>query len=161
MEFEDSYIGSLRKLVGHQKLLIPGARIVIQNSADEILLQLRSDFKVWGVPGGSSDPGESVSQTIVREVREETGLEIANFVPFGFSSTPEADTVVFPNGDEAQFFTLNFWTRDYAGVLKPDASETLELAWFALDELPEMLPNMALMVDAFQEYQASGQFQLF
>ena len=51
-DFGNSYVGQLRKLVGSRLLLVPGARIVIENSSREILLQKRSDFGLWGLPGG-------------------------------------------------------------------------------------------------------------
>ena len=58
-DFADSYVGKLRKLVGSRLLLVPGARIVIENTSGEILLQKRSDFGVWGLPGGNAEEGES------------------------------------------------------------------------------------------------------
>ena len=44
--------------------------------AGRILLILREDFDVWCMPGGHLDPGESFAAAAVREVREETGLEV-------------------------------------------------------------------------------------
>ena len=43
-DFDNSYVGQLRKLVGSRLLLVRGARIVIENTSREILLQKRSDF---------------------------------------------------------------------------------------------------------------------
>jgi 8-oxo-dGTP pyrophosphatase MutT (NUDIX family) len=52
-DFDNSYVGQLRKLVGSRLLLVPGARIGIENASREILLQKRSDFGLWGLPGGT------------------------------------------------------------------------------------------------------------
>ena len=41
-----------------------------------ILLILREDFDVWCMPGGHVDPGESIAAAAVREVWEETGIEV-------------------------------------------------------------------------------------
>lgn len=57
-------------------LLVPGARIVIEDPVGQILLQKRSDFGLWGLPGGNAEPGEDTTTSIAREVLEETGLTI-------------------------------------------------------------------------------------
>ena len=43
----------------------------------KILLQQRADNREWGLPGGSVEIGETVADAVVREVREETGYEVA------------------------------------------------------------------------------------
>ncbi|HLZ55533.1 MAG TPA: NUDIX domain-containing protein [Ktedonosporobacter sp.] len=50
------------------------AAVVIDNG--QILLIQREDFKVWALPGGQIEAGESVAQAAIREVREETGIEV-------------------------------------------------------------------------------------
>lgn len=159
--FSDSYVGQLRALVGDRLLLMPGARIVIENPDGSVLLQLRSDFNIWGLPGGMADPGESIEQTIEREVFEETGLTIENCQPFGFGSNPERETFTYPNGDKAQHFVLNFYSSEFSGSLLADNEESLRLEWFAVTDLPEMLPNMRRSIDAFLEFKRTGMFQLF
>jgi 8-oxo-dGTP pyrophosphatase MutT (NUDIX family) len=118
MSFAESYLGKLRSLVGNQLLLVPGARIVIEAPDGRILLEQRADFRLWGVPGGSAEPGESLSETIVREVREETGLELGRVTAFGFASDPLVESIAFPNGDVCQYFSLPYTSRDFQG--KPD-----------------------------------------
>ena len=53
----DDYIKSIRKLLGSKEISIPGCRALIINDKNEVLLEERSDFKIWGLPGGSADPG--------------------------------------------------------------------------------------------------------
>lgn len=160
-DFASSYVGQLRKLVGNRRLLVPGARIVIEDSRQRILLQHRSDFGVWGLPGGNAEEGEDLSDLVVREVREETGLDVFDIEPFGFSSNPLLESFVYPNGDRTQHFSLNFFTRKYSGTLDASDEESLELSWFSVGELPEMLPNMRESISAFERYIGSKQFQLF
>lgn len=159
--FEQTYLGKLRTSVGTGLLLMPGARIVISRDDGHILLQLRSDFHKWGLPGGMAEPGESLETVIQREVREETGLSIIGATPFGFASDPVHETIEFPNGDRTQFFVMNFHTATFTGTLRGDGDETLRLGWFSLTDLPDMLDNMRRSVDRFLEFRRTGSFQMF
>ena len=160
-DFASSYIGELREKVGNQLLLIPGTRVVIERGDGSILLQKRSDFGVWGLPGGNAEPGENLEQVIVREVQEEAGIEICNPLPFGFGSNPTLETFTFPNGHVAQHFVMNFYCRKFDGEPNVKDDESLALDWFETVNLPEMLPNMLESVNAYQRFLRSGQFQLF
>ncbi len=160
-DFASSYVGQLRKLVGKRLLLIPGTRIIIVDHKGRILLQKRSDFGVWGLPGGNAEEGEDLASVIVREVEEETGLRIHDAKPFGFGSNPSLETFEFPNGDCAQHFVLNFFCNRFDGVPKVADGESLDIAWFEKHELPKMLPNMRESIKAYDRFLSSNQFQLF
>ena len=159
--FKDSHLGKLRQIVGQQLLLVPGARIIIENADGKILLQKRSDLKIWGLPGGNAEPGEDLHTVVEREVFEETGLTVTNAKPFGFGSNPELETVKFPNGDQCQFFVLNFFTKSISGELRMLDGESLALEWYSKDALPEMLPNMKESVRAYERFSTEGEFQMF
>lgn len=45
-------------------------------SDGQVLLIKRRDVEVWALPGGAIDSGESIAQAAVREVKEETGIDI-------------------------------------------------------------------------------------
>jgi len=158
--FADSYIGQLRRIVGCRLLLVPGARIVIENAAAEILLQKRSDFDLWGLPGGNAEQGEALDATIAREVTEETGLELLEFQPFGFGCDPSIETFTFPNGDRCQYFVLNYFSRSFRGVPRIGDDESTAVRWFSPAELPPMLPNMLRSVEAYANFSRSGAFQM-
>ena len=159
-DFAQSYLGQLRGLVGPRLLLVPGARIVIEDPAGQILLQKRTDFGVWGLPGGNAEEGEGLETVVIREVAEETGLVVSDVRPFGFGCDPEIETHTFPNGDRCQFFVLNFYTREFSGKPRTTDDESIELGWFSSDDLPEMLQNMKASVTAYRHFQSSGQFQM-
>ena len=133
---------------------------MIENPAGQILLQKRSDFGVWGLPGGNAEEGEDLETVVIREVEEETGLVVSKVRPFGFGCDPEIETHTFPNGDRCQFFVLNFYTREFQGVPHVADDESTALGWFGSDELPEMLPNMQKSIVAYRHFQSSGQFQI-
>jgi ADP-ribose pyrophosphatase YjhB (NUDIX family) len=157
--FAESYLGQLRALVGSRMLLVAGARVVLENQYGEVLLQQRSDFGVWGLPGGNAEIGEDLEMVAVRETLEETGLTVSNLKPFGFSSDPVYETHRFPNGDQCQFFVLNFYSRDFSGGLRFLDGESLALKWYSKRDLPEMLPNMRRSVEAYKRFQDTSVFQ--
>jgi len=159
-QFSDSYIGRLRALVGDRLLLLPGARLVIDDGSGRVLLQRRSDFGVWGLPGGIAEEGETLESVVAREALEETGLVVLDVKPFGFGCDPAYETVTFPNGDRCQFFALLFYCRSFTGQPKIVDEESVALDWFALDAPPELLPNMARTLEAYQRFGETGTFQI-
>ncbi|HEV8392416.1 MAG TPA: NUDIX domain-containing protein [Dongiaceae bacterium] len=161
MRFSDSYLGKLRKIVGKRLILIPGARIVVHDRSERVLLELRSDFRRWGLPGGHQEIGDSSAETAIREVFEETGLKIARPKVFGIASDPRHETIRFPNGDRTQTVSVMFHASKPRGTPKFDPRETLELGWFALDGLPaNLMPNSGRTLKAFQRYRKTGKFQM-
>lgn len=132
-----SYIEFLRQYVGHAPILTAGAVLIVLNDKKEILLQLRSDYNMWGLPGGSMELGETFEETAKRELKEETGLIAEKLKLLDVLSGKETFRT-YPNGDELYDITALFEVTKYSGNLKPDEVETKELKWFKLDELPEM-----------------------
>ncbi len=57
-------------------LLQDGAAAIILNSKNQILLQSRADRDKWGLPGGCQELGERFQDTIIREIKEETNLDV-------------------------------------------------------------------------------------
>lgn len=160
MSFSESYLGRLRAKVGSTCILVPGARVVVKRSDGCVLMQHRSDFDVWGIPGGNAEEGEDLESIAIRETMEETGVRIWNLRPFGFGSNPKYETVTFPNGDICQFFVMMFYTTDYDGVPVVADDESKAVDWVDPRALPVMLPNMRRSIEAFQEFERTGLFQI-
>ena len=57
-----SYIGDLRKYVGHAPLISVGATTLVFNNKNELLLNLRSDTNNWGIPGGAKELNETLEK---------------------------------------------------------------------------------------------------
>ncbi|HEX6354111.1 NUDIX hydrolase [Actinophytocola sp.] len=53
------------------------ASLVVVTHADTVLMVFDGWRKEWELPGGSAEPGESAQETAIRELREETGIEVA------------------------------------------------------------------------------------
>jgi 8-oxo-dGTP pyrophosphatase MutT (NUDIX family) len=161
MEFSRSYLGKLRRIVGSRLIIVPGARIVVHDRLGRVLLELRRDFRRWGLPGGHQEVGDSSAETAIREVFEETGLRIKRPEVFGIASDPRHETVRFPNGDRTQSVSVLFHARKPRGEPTFDPRETLELGWFALEDLPAgLMPNSVRTLRAFRRYRRTGKFQM-
>jgi 8-oxo-dGTP pyrophosphatase MutT (NUDIX family) len=145
------YLARLRGCVGNDLLLAPAAAACIWDEEGRILLLRRSDGdNMWGFPGGGMELGERVAETVVREVREEIGLEVEPVALIGVYSSPEY-AFAYPNGDQVQPVTAFFECRVVGGELRPDQEEILGSRYFGPeDELPPMHPCcVAKAHDAF------------
>ena len=153
------YIEELRKLVGTRTLINPGVRAVIRDETGAVLLQLRGDFRIWGLPAGGMELGESVQDAVRREVFEETGLTVIRARPYGFYSSPRY-AFSYPNGDRAQPFTVAFQVEEWTGTLAADGDESLDLQFFPLDALPppeQMHPPHRTALADFKRYLETGE----
>lgn len=118
-------------------LLQDGAAAIILNSKDQILLQRRADKDNWGLPGGCQELGERFQDTIIREIKEETNLDVeeSDLELVDIVSGPSRRNS-YPNGDVVINNTVLYCVRKYKGELKWD-SESKEMRFFALDNIPE------------------------
>src|SRR5215475_7632484 len=55
--------------------IVPAVSVVVPDDQGRILLIHRTDNKYWSIPGGGMEPGESVREAAMREVKEETGMD--------------------------------------------------------------------------------------
>ena len=129
------YYKFLRQYVGKQPLILPGSVVIIRNEQGEVLLQKRPEGK-WGLPGGLMELGESFEQVAEREVFEEIGLRVSNLKMLHVFSG-EDYYLQAPNGDEMYCVTAVFMTKDVTGDLQLDTSESLEVRYFNVEQLPE------------------------
>jgi 8-oxo-dGTP pyrophosphatase MutT (NUDIX family) len=131
------YLKWIRSKVGHRKIILVYATAVIRNERGEILFQRRSDFDWWGLPGGVLELGETFEECAARETLEESGYIVEPIRQIGVYTSPEYD-VRYPNGDEAQQYTVTIECRVVGGSPHPDGSETLENRFFAPDQVPNL-----------------------
>ena len=155
--FADSYLGRLRAVIGPRPVLMPGARVIVEDGDGRVLLIRRGDMKLWGWPAGSAELGQSIEQTARQELLEEAGLTAHRLVPVGFSSHPADDRILYPNGDVLHAFAMIFHCTEWAGTPRPDGSESLDVRWFAQDALPDdRTLAVGRSLGALQRYKAAG-----
>ena len=134
MEKKD-YIKWIRSKVGHERIILSFAGGCVYNDKGEVLLQRRADYNKWGFPGGAMELGETAEETAIREVMEETGLEVRVKKLIGVYSGYLTE---HPNGDKAQSVVTAFEMEIVGGELKINDNESLELKFFPIDEIPEL-----------------------
>ncbi|MFR1924494.1 MAG: NUDIX domain-containing protein [Clostridium paraputrificum] len=74
-----NYVKYLREYIGHKPVILNGTSVIVLDKENRVLLQKRTyPQKNWGLPGGIMDMGETIEETGIREVFEETGLRVSN-----------------------------------------------------------------------------------
>ena len=101
-------------------LITDGNRILLQN-------RIKHDWLGYTLPGGHVEAGESFIDAVVREMKEETGLEIKNPLLAGVKQ--------FPTG-EGRYVVLLFKTTEYSGTLV--SSDEGQMEWVETDRLSEI-----------------------
>lgn len=130
-----SYIEAIRSRVGKRKIFLAYASVVLRSQEGGVLLQRRTDFDAWGLPGGILELGESLRDCAHRELHEETGLTSGKLSLVGVYSDPQWE-VEYPNGDQVQQFTVCFQGRVAGGEMRPDGVETSDQRFFDPGEIP-------------------------
>lgn len=100
--------------------------LCLVHRGDEVLLQnrVKEDWKGYALPGGHVEPGESIYQSVIREMQEETGLTILHPRLCGVKQFP------IENG---RYIVILFETEAFTGDLVSSAEGKME--WVRLDEL--------------------------
>jgi ADP-ribose pyrophosphatase YjhB (NUDIX family) len=109
---------------------------VVTNDRNELLLVKRADSGIWLYPTGWADVGYSASEVVVKEVEEETGIEVRverliavlDGLRLGFTRIP--------------LYSLVFLCRAVGGELRPHPLECADVGWFSPDDLPEPLAGI-------------------
>jgi ADP-ribose pyrophosphatase YjhB (NUDIX family) len=105
-----------------------GVSTIVLDDQRRVLLQKRADFRIWALPGGRVEPGETFEDAAVRETFEETGLHVALTRKVGTYWKPQQDDTV-----------TVFAAQVVGGEIVRVSDETRDVRWFDLAQLPWML----------------------
>jgi len=127
---------------------------LIVNSENEILL-VNNPRKGWEYPGGIIEPGETLPQGLIREIKEETGVnvEIVNIVGIysntkkkkGYNGVEEVPTII----------TIDFICKYISGDLRT-SDESIEVKWLSKEEALKVVnPKQQLRLRKALDYQSA------
>ena len=119
--------------------------VVLHPETREVLLHKREDFRVWALPGGGIENGESWEEAAVRETFEETGYRIRVERLSGEYRRPQ-----MPNGGGLTYVAIGHLLDIRA---EPPGWESVEVGWFPADALPASLHRFGriYIADALSE----------
>jgi ADP-ribose pyrophosphatase YjhB (NUDIX family) len=103
--------------------LVPGGSALVVDDAGRILLQRRADSGNWSLPGGTMDIGETLGGAVVRETREETGLDVELTGIVGVYTDP-GHLIAYQDGEVRQEFVVVFTASVVGGRLAVSAEST-------------------------------------
>ena len=141
-----SYIGNIRKKVGHEPIIIVGATVLVFNKNNELLLNLRSDTNDWGIPGGGKELNETLEECAIRELKEETNLSTNNLELISLLSGNDY-YYKYPNGDEIDCVIALYIAKNCDGELKINDGESKKIKFFALDKLPKLETRAKIIIN--------------
>ncbi|AEG45410.1 NUDIX domain-containing protein [Isoptericola variabilis] len=132
------YVAGLRERIGTDLLWLPGVTAVVLDDDGRVLLGRRADSGLWALVSGILEPGEEPAVGLAREVLEETAVEVRIEALAAVSTTP---VITYPNGDRSAYLDLCFVarpvSREAAAAARVADDESLEVAWFPVDALPD------------------------
>jgi ADP-ribose pyrophosphatase YjhB (NUDIX family) len=116
--------------------LVPAASAIVIDQDGRLLLHRRDDNELWSIPGGAMEVGERIADTVIREVEEETGLEVKPERVVGIYSNPQ-HVVAYADGEVRQQFSVCFACRVVGGDLVVN-DESLEVGFFTPEQIEGM-----------------------
>lgn len=128
--------------------VVPSTTVAVRDEAGRLLLIHKIDNDLWALPGGGMDLGESIADAAVREVREETGLEVRLTGLVGIYTDP-GHVMRYDDGEVRQEFSVCFHALVVAGEAREDGSETKAVRWVSPADVDALSvhPSMRRRID--------------
>ncbi|MEU8236659.1 NUDIX domain-containing protein [Actinoplanes missouriensis] len=129
------FILELRKSIGHAPLFLPSVTAVVFDERGRVLLNQRSDDRRWSLLAGVLEPGEQPAAGAIREVWEETAVDIVCERVVGVEAL---ELRTLQNGDQVYWFETVLACRAVGGEARVNDDESLDVRWFDPDALPQL-----------------------
>ncbi|MFC9433991.1 NUDIX hydrolase [Nocardia sp. NPDC057030] len=117
---------------------------LVRDQRGRVLLIRRTDNGMYSIPGGGQELGETVAAAIVREVKEETGIDVVVTAILGVFSDPR-HVIAYDNGEVRQEFSICFYANPIGGEPRP-SSESDVVRWAAPEELSSLDIHPSIML---------------
>lgn len=137
--------------------LVVGGSAVVVDGEGRILLQRRSDSGNWALPGGAMDIGETFAQSVIREVKEETGFDVRIERIVGIYSDP-GHVFAYDDGEVRQEFNICLAATIVDGGLAV-SSESTDVRFFPLDEVVRLTMHESIR-KRIEDYLRGGEPRL-
>jgi mutator protein MutT len=131
------YMKELTQAMGGRLFIAAGVDAIVRNDDGDILITRRSDDGTWDLPGGAVEPGESPSESIRREVREETGLDVRVARVAGVFGG-KAFRHRYPDQQEIEAFSVTFECEIVGGRLRSVDGEATAFRFVPPDQMPPL-----------------------
>jgi ADP-ribose pyrophosphatase YjhB (NUDIX family) len=126
-----------------------GADAVVRGAAGDVLLVKREDFRVWTIPGGAAERGETPAQAALRETKEESGIEAAIDELSGVYAFGRVKGLIF------------VYTAHPVGGAPRTSRESVAVRYFSPDALPRWMLHFARprLLDALSSQRGTFRYQ--
>jgi 8-oxo-dGTP pyrophosphatase MutT (NUDIX family) len=137
--------------------VVPSVVAIVTDNDGRVLMIHKTDNNKWALPGGGHEPGESISDTVVREVKEETGYDVEVETITGIYTNPY-HVMSYDDGEVRQQFSIAFRAR-LIGGRKQTSDESSEVEWLTPGHIEDLdlHPSMRMRL----QHALSGQQRPF
>jgi 8-oxo-dGTP pyrophosphatase MutT (NUDIX family) len=127
--------------------VVPSVVAIVLDEHGRILMIHKTDNDLWALPGGGHEIGESIAETVVREVQEETGYEVEVTGISGTYTNPR-HVMAYDDGEVRQQFSIAFRAKLIGGEPRT-SSESKEVRWVPPEDLAalDIHPSMRLRIE--------------
>lgn len=117
--------------------IAPGGSALITDEHGRVLMQRRTDSGNWALPGGIMEVGETLEQCVIREVKEETGLDVELTGLLGIYTDPQ-HVIAYTDGEVRQEFNVTYYARVTGGTIavSHESTDVRFIDPAELDDLP-------------------------
>ena len=127
--------------------VVPSVVAVVTDDDGRVLMIHKTDNDLWALPGGGHEPGEAIAETVMREVKEETGYDVEVVAVSGLYTNPN-HRMKYDDGEVRQQFSIAFRAQLVGGEART-SDESRAVEWLTHDQVDALNvhPSMRLRLD--------------